>query len=207
MARSRDLSKVLSSSTALATDTELSAYLSLASASTIYQTQASNGLTLIHSSSFSNTNDNAINNVFTSSFRNYKIIMSFNKSSANGVVTAGIRFRSGGSQNSTTNYFYNRASTWNSAFRGAAGEYGATSINFGEIYYTGAPCLFVGDITAPMINNYATEISGVLSTMDAGIPITGDFYGRFLTNNSFDGISLISSATLQGTIRIYGYKD
>ena len=48
MGRARDISKVFSTGTALATDTEVSgSYLTLASASTTYQTKASNALVLL----------------------------------------------------------------------------------------------------------------------------------------------------------------
>ena len=76
MGRARDISKVFSTSTALATDTEVSgSYLTLASASTTYQTRATAGLTLLNTTSFSGVVTADIpTGTFTSAYQNYRLI-------------------------------------------------------------------------------------------------------------------------------------
>ena len=106
MARSRDISKVLSSNTTLATDAEVAAsYLTTASASTVYQTKATAGLTLLTPASIANTGGTAsigangtvsftsasaisLNDVFSATYTNYQIVIE-----CDGSTSAQIRMR------------------------------------------------------------------------------------------------------------------
>jgi hypothetical protein len=121
MARSRDISKVFSTNTALATDSEVSGlYLTQSSASTVYQTKSATGLTLISPSTIANTSGTAsigtngtvtfsgvssisLNNVFSSTYENYRIVGLITGMSTNAMLA---RMRASGSDNTTSNHFY-----------------------------------------------------------------------------------------------------
>ena len=68
MGRTRDVSKILTSNTSI---------LSLASASSTYQTKASNALVLLNTTSFTAQNTVSVDNVFSAAYTNYKIILQF----------------------------------------------------------------------------------------------------------------------------------
>jgi hypothetical protein len=116
MARSRDISKVLSSNTTLATDAEVAAS---------YQTKATTGLTLLTPTSIATTGGSgsisstgtvsftsasaiSLNNVFTSSYRNYKIVLNVN-CSIDG-TTCFLKLRASATDSSAS-YYYGLAET------------------------------------------------------------------------------------------------
>ena len=111
MGRARDISKVFSTGTALATDTEVS---------TTYQTKAAAGLTLLTPTSivatggsatssisstgtvsFTSASTISLNDVFSTTYDNYRIIFRSTTSTTGQIK---LRLRVSGSDNTTSNY-------------------------------------------------------------------------------------------------------
>jgi hypothetical protein len=218
MGRARDISKVFSTGTALATDTEVSgSYLTLASASTTYQTKTTAGLTLLTPASITNTGGTAsigangtitfssastisINDVFSSTYRNYRIVASMTCTSD---TDLSFRLRVGGADLSSANSYY-----YGAYYVGTSSSQAFASIN-----QSNPSNIFVGaiggwnglltlDVSAPFITA-KTTVSGQ-SSMRYLLNVAG------ITNNietSYTGFSLIPSAgTITGEVSVYGYN-
>ena len=151
---------------------------------------------------FSGASSVSLNGVFTSAYRNYRVLIESNGASASGAYT--IRFRTSGSDVSSANYqvqeLYGSSSTA-AAGRGANG----TNWNNGNVY-TEKTCMVL-DLFSPQVATSTSVFSTCLSNATSTTPeITFKSVG-FNATNQFDGISWISSgATLTGTISVYGYK-
>jgi hypothetical protein len=200
MARSRDLSKVLSSSTSVALDNELG--LSLITPTSIAATGGSGSISTNGVVTFSGASSMSLNGCFTSTYANYRII--FAGSGSNTTVSSlRMRLRTGGSDNSVSSYFswlYYRTNT-------ASGQgYNATDNKFeigyaGNIYWNATM-----DITSPQESNYTgfTSLSSALANSNNGSLWPN---GIFYQTTSFDGFTIFAdSGTLTGTIRVYGYR-
>ena len=93
MGRTRDVSKILTSNTSI---------LTLASASSTYQTRASNALVLLNTTTFTTQSTVSINDVFSATYDSYFIIISTDGSTT--AQTLGLRMRVSGLDNSSNNY-------------------------------------------------------------------------------------------------------
>jgi hypothetical protein len=202
MARSRDISKVLTSNTTLATDAELSAYLLQSSASTTYQTKATTGLTLISKTSFSGVLTHSVNNVFTSTYRNYKYIVDITATSA-ASTSLSMKLRESGTDTSTNydNITINSAGTVYT-FRNDTGT-NHWPITF---IYSGSPdkSFGSGEILKPnLASKTMWSVFGryEATTLWSAVGIQTD-------SIQFDGLSLIAgTGTMGGSISIYGYNE
>lgn len=209
MGRARDISKVFSTGTALATDTEVSgSYLTLASASTTYQTKASNALVLLNTTSFTTQSTVSIDNVFSSTYDNYRIIMNLTTSSTN--TSIAWRARVSGADNSSSNYMWNRL-LWNSnatpgtSFTGSGGL--TTWGYFGDAGQTSSTSLIEMEVNGMFASTRAKSISST-STDDGATGIAQIRYAAGMSvTTSYTSISLIPvSGTITGSVSVYGYN-
>jgi hypothetical protein len=163
------------------------------------------GLTLITSSPFSTVSSHSINNCFTSSYVNYRILINFSAASGDN-VTVSMKLRASGTDTST-NYVLERLYA-NSTTVGAdvdpAGtdEWYVTSTDKDFPTVTSAQ-LNIGNpqtaaVTTVVCHSFARE------TNPAYLAVGG--YQNSTTQ--FDGLTLIASTgTMSGTIRVYGYQN
>lgn len=208
MARSRDLSKVLSSSTALATDAEIAA---------TYQTQAGTGLRKIIPTSvavgsgtgsadslgtvsFSGASSVSVNGCFSSTYRNYRLLFTIK---ASGDVDVNFRLRASGTDLTSSNYYE------------------------GRYYIGGNASLAAGNNNQSLQTFWTMNSFGTwqgMSVMDICNPQTAEVThsfqntsGRYFQtlaqslNNittSYDGFTFyaVTSPTLTGNVTIYGYN-
>ena len=190
MARSRDISKVLTSSTALATDAEVAA---------TYQTKASAGLTLINTASFSAVSAVSLaTGTFSSTYDNYRIIL---VPEAANDQDCTFRMRASGSDNSTANY--DRITLEVQTSVTGTRSTGQTSGTFASIgAATPSPIIF--DICNPFLAKHTTVLANSL-------------YGRanlaiYQTMNihkvasSFDAMTIIFQVNTTGSVQVYGYN-
>jgi hypothetical protein len=220
MGRARDISKVFSTGTALATDTEVSgSYLTQSSASTVYQTKSATGLTLISPSTIANTSGTAsigtngtvtfsgvssisLNNVFSSTYKTYRIVFNSDTTQACHIQ---IRLRST-TDNTTSNYF---SGYWyTNLVSGATGidVAGSAQSSMTRAGYTNdaASLVMFYDIFNP-VESKKTGISAIQSRNDAVVTNVG---GLFNLTNSFDGITFFpSGGTMSGVVSVYGYNQ
>ena len=204
MARSRDISKVLSSNTTLA-----NSYLTLASASTTYQPSATNGLTLINTTTMTATSGSQINNIFSNTYRNYKIVVNMTTTAADSDLI--LRFSSNGTPNADNNsqwtYWLRNTAGSNLSFDGVNANY--IFLGSMETYTNTSLTNVAFDIYNPFV---ATETGGnvQISTVNtSGVVTMGA--GGFIkgSSTSWDGffIGSSNSTNITGIVRIYGYKN
>ena len=166
------------------------------------------GLELISSGSFSGTT--SYNNVFTSAYDNYRLVIS--NVSFTGSATLGMRLRAGGADQGASGSDY---------FTAYLGFYVTAATNNATI--NGGSYWFFPTASTATITNF-----GVPSTMDLfgpqktqrtyghvfGIGYDGNFYTRlgmaeYNATTACDGFTLYSTSanTISGTVQIYGYKQ
>lgn len=164
------------------------------------------GLILIANSTFSTVSSVSLNNCFTSTYANYRIILDVTSSTD---TTISLRFRSSGTDRS--DLAYGNASFWGAS----TGSYAMEQYNTaGSQWYIFSPSgtyksYLSTDIYNPAISgpSVATFAANRLTSSGNGIV---SYYGGtyYLTSNTNDGFSLFpSSGTITGTVRVYGYQN
>jgi len=158
------------------------------------------GMTFIDDEIFSAVSSVSFNNVFTSTYRNYYIVVDFEGSANDGCR---IRLRASGSDNTSSNYAnqrYNADGSGTNAVR-------ATSDNKWNIVDTttgGSGCYIV--MYNPQTSNQSAM---VMQGYSGGSTPTLSGNGNFFSSStSFDGFTLFPSAgTITGQIRVYGLAN
>jgi hypothetical protein len=155
----------------------------------------SSGLNLISTTSMSAVASQSINDVFTSTYDNYRILI--NATTLTGTLT--MRFRVSGSDNSTSNYKMDLYGTslWTSSSYSGYQESGST--NFNNLAEA-SPASISLDILNPFASQ-KTFLHGQTSQGDRGRA----YQGLFDATTSFTGFSLIPTTNLTGTVSVYGY--
>ena len=156
----------------------------------------------ITTSSFTTANAASLDSVFSSTYNNYLILLNIEASSGSNAMN--LRFKTGGSDNTTSTY----GSSWEYTAFGTAGATG----NLGSA--AGTNLAYISDITGNLVS-YAMTVhnpfasfntyASWMAVMGNGYKVTGGL--EFDAATSFDGISFLSAAgTITGTISVYGYK-
>ena len=158
-------------------------------------------LKLITRQAISATQTTNIDNIFTSTYKNY--LVRFTGTHSNGDYQ-GIRFRSGGTTNSNSDY-QNRYLRWTDTPNSAT-QNSQTKVNLGA---NGTALAVIEMIIyrpqETAITIWDNRVQGWNSTTS---PEVRDYVGYFNATTSFDGLSLTAdSGTFTGTIWIYGYGD
>jgi hypothetical protein len=148
----------------------------------------------------------SLNNIFTSTYRNYKINIKLQGSTTGTVLR--LRYRASGSDRTSSLYFltgfFNRST-------GATGSLGAASENKLDIGRINSNAdarrsLVTLDISDPQIAA-ATSNTGLFYGQDATSPIGGFLNSGFLSADVNDGFTIYpDSGTMTGFIQVYGYK-
>jgi hypothetical protein len=151
---------------------------------------SSGGLVFISSTNLSATTN--VNNCFTSTYVNYLILLSITSAS----TTANINFRlRASSVDKATNYDVRGDITANGANEvkiiDNANTYGSATIQISGPQLTDAT---TGSVLAHGINT-GVAAAGLRNTFDQDESL------------SFDGFTIYSTATLTGTVRVYGYSN
>jgi hypothetical protein len=158
------------------------------------------GWSKITSSSFTAQSAVSVNNCFSSTYLNYRVVINFTSSASNSLYG---RLRVSGSDNTTSNYNYG----WTYS---QVGNGGATAVvgqnNVSNFYLQDTVTGSVGHFqTLDLANPFASAY-----TIGTSQAIWGGYYmnggGNFNATTSFDGITIYPiSGTITGTITIYGY--
>lgn len=163
------------------------------------QINTSGGLVKIVDNTFSAQTTISFNNCFTSTYENYRLLISGTFSTSS--LDMWLRFRSGGVDNSTSNYV-----TVTGLITGAStyvAQYAASSSRI-QTYTTNSftdGFLVDWTIGRPQLNT-KTEVTGFTSR--GGMEWQG---GSYVAAASFDGFSLIFGSGFTGTVRLYGYRN
>ena len=156
------------------------------------------GLVKINTTSFSGVTTQSINNVFTSTYTNYKVIIHLTSTAASGGLR--FRFRASGTDNTANSYRMAIVYLDNSSTVGTTIDT-STTFYYGNSNNTGG--IKVADIIAPQ-----TTDKTMITMQDAGYNNSqaAGFYHDVAS--SFDGFTIFTSNTVNmaGTIYVYGYE-
>jgi hypothetical protein len=152
------------------------------------------------------TGSTSINNCFSTTYRNYRLVVNVTGVSA---ASAGLyfRFRASGADNSTTNY---KMALANISTTGTVGSSVDNAGNAGTLSFVSSASVdnyLTMDINGP---NTVNRTLGSVQTMGydstAWVQRTGGFY--FDTGAVFDGITFFNNTgTMNGLITVYGYRN
>ena len=201
MARSRDISKVLSSNTVLATDAELG--LSLITPTSVATNGGSATISSTGTVSFTSASAISLNNCFNASYNNYLVLY---VASFGTVANTTVRLRNAGSDLSSALYRYahhyiatNADHTLDTGNTQTSGRVFSSNFNRHSVQIT----FFNPFLTAK--TQFDVQAGG---GRDATV-FSGSQYGsnEYDATTSVDGFSLIFSQTGDGTVRVYGYRN
>lgn len=149
-------------------------------------------------------------NTFSTTYRNYKMIIQLTNCTSDATFTG--RLRASGTDNSASSYFTLFQGIDNTGTqRGNTGS-GQTSFNMGQTDGTTANVrnTYSLDIISPQVTEN-TYLLGQMTWVDTGASFTAGFAGGavFTGTTQFDSFSFISSvaSSITGVYRVYGYAD
>ena len=166
-------------------------------------TASSGALTKITSGTFSGASSFSVDSVFSSTYANYKMIVVGTNGGGAG-TSIQIRFRTGGSDNTTLNYSGARNSTiYSSATSELDNSNNDSKFTFGRTDSSGGFWL-----TFDCMNPYESQQTSCLG-VESDLTRGGAASGRFNGTTSFDGIKIINQAgnNFAGSYYIYGYQN
>jgi hypothetical protein len=152
------------------------------------------GTTLLANQSFTSSNAITVNNVFSSQFDSYRILMS---TTAGGGYRPTIQFSVGGSL-TTSNYNWQRLES----FGAATTSTGATSQSSGELGRLDSTGFL--DL---IVNNPAKTSAtyGLAKTFDTALVLDVNAFNQ-TSSTAFDGFTILGSSST-GTIQVYGFRN
>ena len=152
---------------------------------------------------FSGASSISLNDVFSSSYQNYRILMNLDSNSDGAFIS--MRLRVSGADNSTTSYAHTTYRNRMGSASFAAYTQTADGNTFFRILTEAQTETTTGsyDVFNPFISEY-TQVSGIgTNNLD-----TFGFSGSFNATTSFTGFTFLpNTGTITGTIRVYGYKN
>jgi hypothetical protein len=161
-----------------------------------------NGLTLINSTTITSQASVSFNNVFTSNYTNYRILLNC-VNSGSGVLQ--MRLRASGSDNTTaiyqSQYLEAYGSTVGAGIDGNNNVWPITTVTTNRSY-------FIAEISNPQTTTLtAMQINAPINyNSSSGIINFSRVFGYNATTQ-FDGFTIyLSSGNLTGEISIYGYR-
>ena len=173
---------------------------------------ASSGLTLINTTSFSGVASQSINDVFSTTYDNYRIVINVNNSTTSAQSEL-IRLRVSGADNSSSNYRWSGLYIFDATAAPTVSGQGSngltTSFYIGgsssTAGYTGVTVL---DISNPFATKNTSFVSQASSYDQVGVRGTYDTLGGSTSvTTSYTGFTLLSgSGNITGSISVFGYS-
>lgn len=138
---------------------------------------------------------------FTSTYRNYRMMLEISTSSA--TAANSIRFRAAGSDNTTTGYrVMNAGIQPNGSASNVTGD-NQTSIGIGSGLIYGS-----FDVITPEISTLYSTVAGAYIEANASSLVGHTLSSTFVTATSFDALTITAaSGTISGAYRVYGYSE
>ena len=158
------------------------------------------GMVLLNTTSFSGVSSQSLpNGTFSATYSNYLIQAQFTSTASNQID---FRFRTSGTDNSTSNYQKIR---WDGRGNSVSVQTGATSGAIGQ-NTNGQDGSFITDIVNPFQTKYTQYYSRGMQLNDSSHN-PYDWRGAFNGTTSFDSLTILpASGTLTGSISVYGYN-
>ena len=158
------------------------------------------GLVYIGKTSFSAASSVTLDNVFTSAFDNYQLVINITNGGSNADLNLRYLKASDGSEETAASYTYSNQ-VWNPSGTGSlTGVTGSTAFVVG---YIGNEIGLNGNITNP----FATKHTGFTSFRIDTHDFMGMNHCSLKTSTSYRGIKITGAGTnMTGTMYVYGYK-
>lgn len=166
---------------------------------------SSNGLVLVKKVSGTAVSSIDIDNCFSNTYSQYKLIGDLTASGS--LIDINAKLRVGGVNSSTNIYSYQYMLGSTSVVVGARGTSQAAMIYLFGTKASGLSEIAISEIRNPFQTQYTTSITmfpqGSSSTLNADW-----FVNSTTTTTSYDGLSVFpASGTITGTIYVYGYVN
>ena len=171
----------------------------------VYPAAASTqGLTLINTTSFSGVSSQSINNVFSATYTNYRIVTQMTSTTA---AQLQMRLRVSSSDNSSSEYRWGGIQRTNNTGAIDASYSNPTATNFEIMRIDDA----LGGGAVIDIYNPFTAIRTSMTLTSAGCNTSNNEYkwinGQMTVTTSYTGFSLIpQSGNITGSVSVYGYN-
>jgi len=158
------------------------------------------GLVKIQTNTFTTASSSSFDNVFTATYRNYRIIINITNSSTG--LDVDLRLRVSGSDNTSSNYFTRGITTGDATTTNdSTSSFKLGNMDSSEIHFVAI------DITSPQIA-VKTRILGLIGENDSTGPIGRFNFGNFNATTAFDGFTILTSTgTITGTATVYGWDN
>ena len=165
------------------------------------------GLVFITSATASSAATLSVNNCFTTTFHNYRIIYTLSAVSGTNILVT-MRLRASSTDNTTTSYSSMRLRQSGATLTGVTNPTANTAWDVANATTTYPDTSFVMDIAGPQLARL-THAQSREVWVHSDTTITNDVFGNsFAATTQFDGFSLIaSSGTMSGIVRVYGYQN
>jgi len=162
------------------------------------------GLTLINTSSFSAVASHSVNDVFSATYTNYRLIFESTHSSTG--TTLRLRFRVGGADNTSSNYVFsagvsNSAAGWSNI----ASSTGTTSFYAGELYDKSSNGII--DVFSPFVADNTQYLETGFSQTNGNATAATYGGGGMTVTTSYTGFTLFpATLNMTGSVSVYGYN-
>jgi hypothetical protein len=175
--------------------------LTLASDGTVSGGAGLGGLVHLHTETFSGQSSVSIDDVFSATYQNYRLVFAYSLSSNN---DGDFRLRVGGSDDSTSNaYIRQRLTASSTTVAGTRSTTTAWNVWQGNVTRNNAAAF---DIFRPF-DAATTAIQSTITSSDTGAYFAA-YVGTHTQATSYDGFTIyVGSGTITGTLRIYGYAN
>ena len=168
----------------------------------------SSGLVLLNTTTYATVSSQSVNNVFSSTYQNYRIVIAGSTTSAATGGTVTMRMRASGADNSASAYAYVGLTMGNTS-----GTLSTSTQTSSIVGYTGFNTANSGwgSTSIDMFRPFEANWTHFLSTSQGVNAASEDAYmtvgGSHRVASSFTGFTLFFPVTASGTIRVYGYKN
>lgn len=157
------------------------------------------GLAHIATSTFSAASTVSVNNCFTSTYQNYRIVLF--TTTATGTVTINYRMRVGGVDDTSANYHSQYVDASSTTVSGARSASQTTGSIAGSATTTGWGVI---DILRPA-EAATTRLVSQTALGESALTLTL-YSSAHTVSTAYDGITIYpASSTITGTVRVYGY--
>lgn len=164
------------------------------------------GLTLITSSTFSAVSSVSVNSCFTSAYTNYQLLINIDSVSV--ANSLDLRLRVSGSDNSSSNYYYNGAKLDDATTTSVTAFRSTGLVTFFRLLIANSG---TAAVRVDMYNPQAsvrTAITHQSIGQNATDMASAAVSGIMSVTTSYDGFTLIASTgNITGTLRVYGYRN
>lgn len=170
------------------------------------------GLVLVAVQSFSAVSSVSVNNCFTATYENYRVMVSVTQASGTQDIPVYMKLRASGADNSVGYYIANGV-----GISDTAQNFANSSSNVSTGFYVARLANSVDNTTSFSLELHGPQLSKRTPMYGTGMWTSGNsnavtavgttIAGLHNTIASYDGFSLSSTANLTGTLRVYGYRN